>query len=204
MARFGINPRGTLGVSIPVLRGLARDIGVDHRLALALWDTEVHEARILASLIADPLQMTPARLEKWVSALDSWDVCDQCCANLFERLPDAPRHATRWARRPEEFVRRAGYVLMARLAVSHQPLPEALFLRYLAFIERHGDDDRNFVRKAVNWAIRQIGKRSPALHRDARECARTFLLHPAGPIRWIGRDALRELESARVRIRGAR
>lgn len=201
MARYGISTRNTLGVPIPVLRALARDRRPDHPLALRLWRSDVHEARILATMIDDPGRVTAAQMDRWLADLDSWDVCDQLCSNLLEDVPLARRRMTVWARRKPEFIRRAGFVLMARLAVSDTLAADRFFLDCLAFIQRHGTDGRNMVRKAVNWAIRQIGKRNARLHAKALATAEVFAAHPDPPVRWIGTDALRELRSEAVRSR---
>ena len=201
MARYGISTRGTLGVPIPVLRALARGLRPDHPLALGLWRSGIHEARILATMIDDPLRVTAVQMESWLADVDSWDVCDQLCANLLEDVPLARRRMTVWARRKPEFIRRAGFVLMARIAVSDKRAADEIFLDLLAFIQRHGADGRNMVRKAVNWAIRQIGKRNTRLNRAALSTAEVFVAHRDPSVRWIGTDALRELRSDAVRSR---
>jgi 3-methyladenine DNA glycosylase AlkD len=201
MARYGISTRNTLGVPIPVLRALARHLRPDHPLALRLWRSGIHEARILATMIDDPLRVTAVQLERWLADLDSWDVCDQLCANLLEDVPLARRRMTVWARRKPEFIRRAGFVLMARIAVSDKGAADETFLDCLAFIQRNGADGRNMVRKGVNWAIRQIGKRNSRLHQAAVATAEAFAAHRDASIRWIGTDALREFRSAAVRSR---
>ena len=193
MARFGINPRGTLGVSVAVLRRLARRTGRDHRLAQQLWASGIHEARILASMIDDPAAVTERQMERWVGRFDSWDVCDQVCANLFRHKPYAYRKAAAWSARGEEFVRRAGFVLVAGLVVTDTAAPDARFSRFLPLIVRRSGDERNFVKKAVNWALRQIGKRSPVLRREAIRTARGLLRSPSRSARWIAADALRDL-----------
>jgi 3-methyladenine DNA glycosylase AlkD len=201
MARFGINPEGTLGVSMPAVRGLARDIGRDHGLAQALWKTGVHEARILAGLIDEPGLVTEGQMECWASGFDSWDVCDQVCMNLFDRTPFAYEKALEWSRREEEFVKRAGFALMASLAVHDKKASDERFLPFLAAIVKGSGDDRNFVKKAVNWALRQIGKRSLALHGPAVRTAREIAACGTKSGRWIAADALRELQSAGVESR---
>jgi 3-methyladenine DNA glycosylase AlkD len=193
MARYGINARHTLGVSIPVLRALAGSLGRDHALASALWDSGVHEARILAALVAEPARVTEAQMEAWVRSFDSWDVCDQVCSNCFDRTPFAYAKAVAWTRRPEEFVKRAGFVLMACLAVHDKQQADRTFLGFLPAIERESGDERNFVKKAVNWALRQIGKRSPSLRGPALELARELAASDDRTARWIGKDAAREL-----------
>jgi len=196
MARFGINSRNTLGVSIPTLRRIAKQAGADHRLALDLWKSGIHEARILAAMVDDPARVTEAQMESWVKDFDSWDVCDQVCSNLFDQTPFAHRQAIAWTRREEEFVRRAGFVLMAALAVHDKAASDAAFLKFLPIIKRYATDERNFVKKAVNWALRQIGKRNRALNRAAIETAKEIQAIDSKSAKWIAADALRELTSA--------
>ena len=201
MARYGINATNTLGVTIPHLRSMAKRIGADHGLALELWASGIHEARILAALVDDPAEVTEAQLERWVRDFDSWDVCDCVCSNLFDRTPYAHAKAVEWSARKEEFVKRAGFVLMAALAVHDKESPDSRFRRYVPLIEREAADERNFVKKAVNWALRQIGKRSPALNRAAIAAAKRIRKSDSRAARWIAADALRELESEAVRKR---
>jgi 3-methyladenine DNA glycosylase AlkD len=204
MARYGINARGTLGVPMPRLRALGKSIGKDHSLALSLWRSEIHEARILASLVDDPARVTTRQMDTWAGQFDSWDVCDQVCQNLFEDIPSAYHKALQWSRSEKDFVKRAGFVLMARLAVSDRAAPDSKFSVFLSAIVRESADERNFVRKAVNWALRQIGKRNPALHTAAVLCSRELAGGTSPSGRWIGRDALRELELPSVRERLSR
>lgn len=197
MARFGISSNGTLGVNIPLLRELARVHRRNHLLALELWQTGIHEARILASLVDDPKAVTEEQLEAWVMELDSWDVCDQCCANLFARTPFVWDRVVAWSSRPEEFVKRAGFVLMARLAVQEKKLSAEPFQPFFEIIRREAVDERNFVKKAVNWALREIGKRKdlPGATALAEELAGM----ESRSARWIGRDALREFGRMKVK-----
>jgi len=201
MARFGISPVGTLGLSVPYLRSLARRVGRDHDLARGLWASEIHEARILAALVDDPKKVTKLQMEKWVAGFDSWDVCDACCGNLFDRTPYAYDKALEWSKRDEEFVKRAGYVLMAELAVHDKEAPDASFLRFFECIEAGSTDQRNFVKKAVNWALRQIGKRNMRLNHAALELAGKLSRKGNPSARWVASDALRELRSEAVRKR---
>jgi 3-methyladenine DNA glycosylase AlkD len=164
MERFGIRAKKTLGVCMPKLRALARECGRDHDLAARLWESGLHEARILASLVDEPDRVTEEQAEQWAADFDSWNLCDQCCMNLFRRLPFARSLAVAWSARGEEFVKRAGFALMATLAVHDAKSNDAVFEEFLALVERESTDGRNFVRKAVNWALRQIGKRSMALN----------------------------------------
>ncbi len=204
MARFGIRGKRVLGISVVTLRRLAREMGTDHRLARDLWASGIHEARILASMVDDPSRVTGAQMEAWVRGFDSWDLCDQVCGNLFDRTPFAFRKALAWSRRREEFVRRAGFALMASLAVHAKDAGADRFMKFLPAITRAATDERNFVRKAVNWALRQIGKRSRALHTAALRTARRIQHLESRSARWIAADALRELTSPAVqkRLRG--
>lgn len=198
MARFGINPENTLGISIPNLRKLAKETGKDHALAEQLWSSGIHEAQILAGMIDDPKLVTEEQMEGWVKDFDSWDVCDQCCMNLFEKTGFAYQKAVGWSARGEEFIKRAGFVVMARLAVSDKKADDKQFEPFLPIIKREATDDRNFVRKAVNWALRQIGKRNHNLNRQAIETAREIQEMDSKSARWIAADALRELTSPAV------
>ena len=204
MARFGINTDRALGLPMPVLRSTARLIGRDQVVAEGLWRSGLHEARILAALVAEPKVCDIALLDRWVEDLDSWDVTDQFCLNLVRRTADPYAMIGRWCPRRETFVRRAGFALIACLAVHDKRAPDARFLDLLQRIEAAADDDRNFVKKAVNWALRQIGKRNAALNRAALTCAEGLIARPEKASQWIGRDALRELTSDKVQARLAR
>ena len=198
MARFGINPRNTYGVSIHVLRKMAKDLGKSHKLALELWTSGIHEARILASMIDEPNRVTNNQMQEWVKDFDSWDVCDQCCSNLFDKTKEAYQMAYEWSSRREEFIKRAGFALMAALAVHDQEAPNAKFLKFLKAVSREAADERNFVKKAVNWSLRQIGKRNLELNRAAIVTAKSIQKNDSKAARWIASDALRELTSAAV------
>jgi 3-methyladenine DNA glycosylase AlkD len=198
MARFGISSKNTLGLSIPTLRGMAKRIGTDHQTAQGLWRSGVHEARILAGFIDDPTLVSEAQMEKWVAEFDSWDVCDQVCSGLFDRTPYAHGKALEWSRREQEFVRRAGYVLMAALAVHDKGAPDTAFKKFFGRIEAGSTDQRNFVRKAVNWALRQIGKRNLRLNRAALELAQRISEKDSPSAKWVASDAIRELKSEAV------
>jgi 3-methyladenine DNA glycosylase AlkD len=201
MARYGIEVSNALGVSIPDLRRVAGDHRRDHALALALWRTGIHEARILASMVDDPARVTVRQMNAWARDLDSWDVCDQVCGNLFDRTPHAADRATAWAVRSEPFVKRAAFAIVAGLAVRRPDVADDDLRRFLPLIEGASDDDRNFVRKSVSWALRQIGKRSPDLNADAVATAERIAASASRSARWIASDALRELRSAAVRER---
>jgi 3-methyladenine DNA glycosylase AlkD len=204
MARFGINTARAYGVSIPTLRKLAKETGRDHELAMELWRSGVHEARILAAYIADPRVLTEEQMESWVLDFDSWDICDQVCSSLFDRTALAHTKAVEWAGREKEFVKRAGFALMAALAVHDKSAPDSAFRGFLAEIKRASADERNYVRKAVNWALRQIGKRNASLNRHAVKAAEDILKIDSKAARWVARDALRELTSEKVRARISR
>jgi 3-methyladenine DNA glycosylase AlkD len=201
MARYGIDATSALGLSMPYLRNMAKRMGKDHELAQQLWSTKVHEALILAALIDIPSLVTEAQMESWVRDFDSWDVCDQCCSILFSRTPFAYRKAEEWTRREETFVKRAGYVLMAALAVHDKKAGDTVFLAFLPLIKEGASDQRNFVRKAVNWALRQIGKRNLALNKEAIVCAEEIAGSDDATSRWVASDALRELRSEAVQTR---
>jgi 3-methyladenine DNA glycosylase AlkD len=207
MARFGIATRGTLGISIYALRPLAREIGVDHRLAGQLWASGIHEARILAGFIEDPARVTDAQMERWVKAFDSWDVCDQV-TEVFVRTPAARRKIRQWAAREEEFVKRAAFTMIAEVAAHDKAAADASFEPFFTLIRAGASDDRNYVRKAVSWALRNIGKRNLALNRRAVAVARELAAEPSRAARWVASDVLRELTGsavqARLRARGPR
>lgn len=192
--RFGITPQTEqLGLSFAVLRPIARRHRRDHALALALWATAVHDARLLAVLIDDPRLVTTAQMERWVRDCDSWALVDGACIHLWRKTPLALPQARRWMRRRAEFVKRAGFVLVATLAVHAKDAGDEVFLACLREISRAANDERNFVRKAVNWALRQIGKRNIRLRRAAITTARRIQALDTPSARWIARDALREL-----------
>lgn len=202
MRRYGISGSRILGIRIPVLRALARETGrKNHSLAQELWDYTIHEARILATMIDDPGQVDESLMETRVRDFDSWDLCDQCIMNLFEKTLHAWTKAFEWADREEEFIRRAGFVLMARLAVSDKQAPDDRFTPFFPVMVKYANDKRNFVKKAINWALRQIGKRNVILHEHAIACAYEILTLNTPTARWIARDALRELESDAVKKR---
>jgi len=195
MARYGISANGTLGVSVHAIRELAKDAGRDHALAEHLWNSGIHEARILATLIDDPALVTARQMDRWVRGIDSWDVCDHACHNLFRYSPSAWRKAEQWSRAKGEFVRRAGFSLMAGLAVKDQKATDEQFAAFFGPIAAAASDDRNMVRKAVNWALRQIGKRNRRLHRMAIAAAEEIRRQDSRSARWIAADALRELRN---------
>jgi len=195
---FAIRPSRALGIRIPVLRKLAREIGINHSLSCDLWNTGVHEARMLAAFTGDPALVTREQMEVWANDFDSWDICDQTCSTLFDKTPFAYQCARDWAYRPEEFVRRAGFALMAVLAIHDKNVSDAIFESFFQPILDAADDDRNFVKKAVNWALRQIGKRNLRLHGKALEIAALLQTSQVASARWIASDAIRELTSEKV------
>lgn len=199
MRRFGIQTGMALGVSVPQLRELAKKLGTQHDLAQELWKTGIHEARILASMIDDPSKVTEDQMDKWAADFDSWDVVDGCCGNLFDKTEFAIRKAYEWSKRREEYVKRAGFVLMAEMAVHDKNASDRTFLDFIPVIVRESSDERNFVKKAVNWALRQIGKRNAILNAAAiTTCAK--IKNSDSPTRnWIAADALRELTSVPVK-----
>jgi 3-methyladenine DNA glycosylase AlkD len=193
MAKFGIRPAHALGISIPILRKIARETGKNHVLALELWSTGIHEARILASMIDDHQYVSSQQMEDWVNDFDTWDICDQVCGNLFDKTPYAYQKVIEWCHREQEFARRAGFVMMAELAVHDKQAPDEAFLPFFPLIQQYAVDERNFVKKAVNWALRQIGKRNSHLCVQAIEWANTIARIDSKAARWIAKDALREL-----------
>lgn len=198
MARYGIATDAALGVTVAELRALARRIGRDHRLAADLWDSGIHEAMILATIVDDPALVTPEQAEAWVLDVRSWDLCDGLCGNLLDRSAFAFDLAVRWGRRDEEFVKRAGFSLMASLAVHRKDEPDERFEALLPTIRDGANDERNHVRKAVSWALRQIGKRSLALHASAVSTAEAIRSTGSRSARWIASDVLRELQGEPV------
>jgi 3-methyladenine DNA glycosylase AlkD len=198
MAKFGISSTNTLGISIPMLRSMAKRIGTDHELAQGLWKSGIHEAKIMAAMVDDPKIVTQGQMENWVKDFDSWDVCDNCCGVLFDKTPYAYEKALEWSKREEEFVKRAGYVLMAELAVHDKGAADGEFLKFFGAIERGSTDGRNFVRKAVNWALRQIGKRNLRLNIEALKLGGKISKIDSPSAKWVASDALRELRSSAV------
>jgi 3-methyladenine DNA glycosylase AlkD len=201
MARFGIATECALGVSMPDLRVMGKSLGRNQELALDLWRAPLRETRILASLVADPQQMTEELMESWARDFADWEVCDQCCINLFGKTPFARHFAVKWSGAEPEFVKRAGFVLMARITTTDKRADDASFEPYFVLITHESTDRRNYVRKAVNWALRQIGKRNRALNERAVAVARTLVESEDKSARWIGSDALRELTSEAILTR---
>lgn len=201
MARFGIRPKIVYGVSKPQLDEAAKKIGTNHELGKQLWETGIHEARLLGVLISDSELVTAGQMERWVRDFDSWDVCDGSCCHLFARAKPAWNKAFEWSGRKKEFEKRAAFALAAYLAIHDKEASDAPFRKYLKVIAREAWDERNFVRKAVNWALRSIGKRNKALNREAIRCAERIKKSGTRSGRWIASDALRELRSDAVQNR---
>lgn len=201
MAYFGVQVEKAHGISVPELRRVAKKIGKDHELANQLWASGIHEAKCLAGMIGEPEKVTAAQMDRWARGFDSWDVVDGACCDLFSHAAPAWKKAVEWSRRKEEFVKRAAFSLMAYLAYKDKTASDAKFIRLLPIIKRESWDDRNFVKKAVNWALRNIGKRNRALNRAAIRTARQIRAHDSSAARWIAADAIRELTSPAVQKR---
>jgi len=201
MSKFGIAIERRLGISIPNLRKMAKEVGQNHDLALKLWKTRIAEAMILASMIDNPKQLTEVQMEDWVIGFDSWDVCDQVCGNLFCKSPLAWAKTIDWAQREEEFVKRAAFSLIAYLACHDKQANDEKFIGLLPVIVQQSPDERNFVKKAVNWALRSIGKKNVNLNQAAINAAKEIQRLDSKTARWIASDALRELDSEAVQKR---
>jgi 3-methyladenine DNA glycosylase AlkD len=199
MARYGINVETAMGLSMPFLRDMAKETIKSHELAIELWDTGIHEARIFAAFIDDPNIISPGQMDKWVSEIDSWDICDTLCSNLFRKTPYAYSKCFEWADDEREYVKRAGYVMMAVLAVHDKKADDSKFLQFFPVILKGANDERNFVKKAVNWALRQVGKKNRELNLASIYIALQLKSSNNKAAKWIGSDALRELKSDSVR-----
>lgn len=198
MSRFGINTEFAFGVSVPVLRAKAKEFKRRNDIALELYTSGYHEARIMAGMIAVPELLSSSNADEWVYGFDSWDVCDQCCSNLLYKTAYVYEKIPEYAKAEKEFVRRTAFVLIAVLAVHDKKLADEDFLPYLKLIEDYSEDERNFVCKAVNWALRQIGKRNRNLNAMAADVARRLAISGNRSARWIGSDAMRELTSEKT------
>jgi 3-methyladenine DNA glycosylase AlkD len=203
MARYGMTKEKRLGVAVPDMRRIAKEIGKDHRLALQLWQTGIPEAMMVASMVDTPPEVTAQQMEEWVRDLNSWDVCDQVCMNLFDKTHLAWNKVLEWAGRDEEFVRRAAFALIACLAWHDKRAPDEEFTKLLPAIKNGATDERNFVKKAVNWALRSIGKRNATLNAAALQVAREIQALDSRSARWIASDAIRELtaESTKKKLK---
>jgi 3-methyladenine DNA glycosylase AlkD len=201
MSRFGIRIESALGVSMPNIRNVGAQITQNHELAQQLWQSGIHEARILASLVDHPKWVSPDQMDAWARDFNSWDLCDQVCGNLLDRSVFADEKIFAWAERKEEYVKRAAFATIAWRAVHDKKASDTIFLKYLPLIEKASDDQRNFVKKAVNWALRQIGKRSKILHLPALVLANKLANCDDITRRWIGKNAKKELDSSKMRQR---
>lgn len=199
--RYGIDGARMLGISVYDLKKMAKDMKRDHDVAIALWESGIHEARMLAAFTDEIDKVTEKQMEKWAHDFDSWDICDQTCAYLFDKTPWAYEKAFEWSKRDEEFVKRAGFVLMAALAVHDKKADDSRFEQFFPVIKREAHDERNFVKKAVNWALRQIGKRNIELNRKAIKLGEQIDKIDSRAVRWIAKDALRELRSEKTQER---
>jgi 3-methyladenine DNA glycosylase AlkD len=198
MARYAIRAKKVFGVSVGTLRQLAKKLGRNHDLANGLWATGWYEARMLATLVDEPARVTPAQMDRWCREFDNWAICDTACFHLFDRTPHAWKKIEKWSRGREEFVKRGAFALLASLALHDKRSVDEPFIRCLPLIEREATDERNFVKKAVSWALRAIGERRPALHAEAVAVARRLAASPDRSARWVGKDASRQLASPAV------
>ena len=198
MARYGLPSEHAVGVSVGALKQYAKKIGRDHDLANALWQTGIYEARLLAAFVGEPARVTSAEMNRWCRDFDNWGVVDTVCFHLFDRTPHAFDKVAKWASRRDEFVRRAGFALLASLALHDKKTGDASFAKCLPLIERVADDDRNFVKKSASWALRGIGRRSPALHKSSLVLAQKLAAAPDPARRWLGKDVLRDLTKPAV------
>jgi 3-methyladenine DNA glycosylase AlkD len=204
MARYGIEAKHAFGVTMAMLLSLAKRLGTDQALSLALWESNWYEARLLATLIGDPQQVTRRQMDGWAAGFENWGDCDTACFKLFDRSPHAWSRATAWAASRRELVRRGGFVLMACLALHDKTAADDRFLPLLPLIEEGARDERPLVAKGISWALRSIGRRNLALHAASIDVARRLSTSDQSPCRWVGKDALRELSSAKVRAQLAR
>ena len=198
MARYGLPSDNALGVAVSDIRALAKQLGRNHALALALWKTGIYEARMLVSFVGDPERVTPTQMDHWCRYFDSWGICDTLCFHLFDKTPHAFAKVRQWSDKPAEFEKRAAFALLSSLAGHDKTTGDKPFLDGLRLIEHAATDERNFVKKGVNWSLRGIGRRNRALNVAAVKVARRLAdsSHPAA--RWVGKDALRELTNPKV------
>jgi len=201
MARFGINAKNNLGIKVTTLRKIAREIGKDHELALKLWDSKIQDARMLAAHIDEPEKVTEEQMEKWVADFDSWNVCDNACGHLFDKTKYGYQKALEWSERKEEYVKRAGFALMAWIAVHDKKADDNKFDLFFKAILKQSTDNRNYVKKSVNWALRNIGKRNLVLNKKALNYAEKIKKINSKSAKWIASDALRELKSEKIQDR---
>lgn len=201
MARYGINSKNNLGVSIYKLREIAKEMGQDHEIALKLWNSGIHDARLLACFIDNPSEVTGGQMDSWAQDFDSWDICDQACTSLFDLTTLAWAKVFEWAEQPDEFVKRGAFSLIAGLTVHDKKASDEKFEQFIPLIKKHSHDERNYVKKAVNWAIRNIGKRNKNLNKVMIKLSRELLKDDSKAAKWIASDALRELTSIKIQNR---
>jgi len=199
MGRFGIKTENNLGNSVTTLRNFAKKIGKNHDLAVKLWDSGIRDARMVAACIEDPDNISEGQVDIWINDFDSWDICDHCCGHLFDKTPFAYKKAKEWTQRTEEFQKRAGFSIMAWLAVHDKKEDDSKFEEFLTLIKKESTDERNYVKKAVNWALRNIGKRNITMNKKAIEIAREIQKVDSKSARWIASDAIRELTSEKIK-----
>ncbi len=201
MVRYGINVEKAFGLNVPFMRAFAKKIGKDHKLALELWETGYHEARHIASMIDDPKLVSKSQMNKWVRDFNSWDICDGTCSNLFRKTPFTVEKILEWCEKKEEYIRRAGFSLLCYVAVHDKKRDDKDFLQFFPLIKKYSIDERNFVKKAVNWALRQIGKRSKFLNKEALKLAKEIQTLESKSAKWIANDAIRELTNPKILAR---
>ncbi len=201
MARYAIVAPNAFGVSVANIRLLGKSLGRDHELAAALWETGWYEARMLAAFVDEPDRVTPAQMDRWARDFDNWAICDHLCFHLFDRTPHAWRKIEQWSGKRDEFVKRAAFALLASVALHDKKEGDAPFVRSLRLIENAATDERNFVKKAVSWAVRSVGRRNKGLNTASVAVATRLAESPDRASRWVGKDALRELTSAAVQRR---
>jgi 3-methyladenine DNA glycosylase AlkD len=199
LPRYGIAATNALGVSMSDVQKLAKRLGRSHELAVALWETNIYEARMLTSFVAEPERVTAAQMDRWCRDFDNWAVCDTLCFKLFDRTPHAWAKVAKWGDKREEFVKRAAFALLASLATHDKSATDEQFIECLPLIERAATDERNFVKKGVSWALRGLGRRNATLNEAAVAVSRRLAASPERAARWIGKDALKELTSALVK-----
>ncbi|MDZ7847451.1 MAG: DNA alkylation repair protein [Owenweeksia sp.] len=198
---MGYLQSSALGLRMPILRKLAKDIGHDQALAGALWQRELHEAKLLATLITEPSKFTPELADSWLEDVYSWDICDQLCINTLVKLEERWDLPQRLTPNPEEYVRRAGLVMIVALRIHDKKANDASFLPFITLLRKYATDERNFVKKAVNWAIRELGKRSASHHPLMIDLCQELWQTNSKSAHWIARDALKELQSDKVKAR---
>lgn len=193
MARFGIVADKVYGVSMATMKSQAKKLGKDHDLALALWDTGWYEARILTSFVDEPLRVTPAQMDRWARGFDNWGICDSICFHLFDKTPHAWSKIEQWSKRDDEFVKRGAFALLAAVALHDKKAPDAPFMKSLKLVEKAADDERNFVKKGVSWALRSIAHRNKAMHSASLALAEKLAASDDKTKRWIGKDVLKDI-----------